>query len=735
MNWVNTVWPMISAACLTVAVIYFLAWMRATARKSYLLISLAAASVSAVGLLELAAMHAEYPAQYARMVRWAHIPIAITAICVIGFVRVQYNAGSRTLAMAAILTRLACLPANFLTGVNLNYDSIQSLASIRFLGTYVSVAEVTEPNPWMLLGSVNVLLIVVFLGHAIFQIAKRPASTDRMRALMVCSSILMFAVMANVWTQMLVHDHVEAPHLFAPAFLGVLLAMTYDLAGGFTLAEKLAHSLTKIKSNLSDTQRKMDQAVDAAGVGFWTWDMASDRIWLSPPACALIGVSCRETLGFADLLERLPSPDRETFLTAIGAANEQDEFHCEFRVTIAEGRYRWIAARGRVVAGDAGLFSLESVMVDITERKEAGAWFRFVVGAASGAQVVVASSGEVVLANQRAAAIFGCSVDELIGADVRALIPESAPGEEGAIPAHYEWQSLGPKGREMEVVGLRKIDGEAVPLDAILNVVSLGPDLFLLISLTNLSEKRRIEHEEVQQRDEMAHFSRVSLLATLSGSLAHELNQPLAAILANAQAARRLLDGQTPNLDEVRESLAAIAENDMRAAELIKRMRALLRKDNSELRPLDICNAVDEVLRLLRSDLLIRQVELKVEKEQTLALVMGDLIQIQQVILNLLMNACDSMAGQPPPRCILVRIGKVNGDRVQLAVSDQGSGIVAEELKKIFSPFYTSKREGLGLGLAVCKTIVVAHGGDIFAESEGVGKGTTISFRLPALYE
>lgn len=335
---------MISAACLTVAVIYFLAWMRATARKSYLLISLAAASVSAVGLLELAAMHAEYPAQYARVVRWAHIPIAITAICIIGFVRVQYNAGSRRLAMAAILTRLACLPANFLTGVNLNYDSIQSLASIRFLGTYVSVAEATEPNPWMLLGSVNVLLIVVFLGHAIFQIAKRPGSSDRMRAIMVCSSILMFAAMANLWTQMLVHDHVEAPHLFAPAFLGVLLAMSYDLAGGFMLAEKLAHSLTKIKTNLSDTQRKMDQAVDAAGVGFWTWDMASDRIWLSPPACALIGVSSRETLGFADLLERLPSPDRETFLTAIGAANEQEEFHCEFRVTIAEGRYRWIYA-------------------------------------------------------------------------------------------------------------------------------------------------------------------------------------------------------------------------------------------------------------------------------------------------------------------------------------------------------------------------------------------------------
>lgn len=729
MNWVNTVWPMISAGSLTVAAIYFLVWMRAPGRASHLLIGIAAASVSAVGLIELAAMQAEHPTRYEQMIRWAHVPVAIAAVCVVGFVRLHYGVGNLGLALVAIATRIACLVPNFFSGANLNYGRVHSLGSVKFLGSDVSVPGVAEPNPWMLLGSANALLIVVFLGHAILQLARRLPSPDRTRAITTCTAILVFALMAGLWTWMIVHGHVDAPHLFAPAFLGVLLAASYELAGGFTAAGRLARSLTIATDDLRDTRRRMGQAADAAGVGFWNWDVASGRIWLSHHASALLGVFSRERLASTDFLARLPQPDRNAFLAGIAASTEEEEFRCEFRVAVAEGRYRWIAARAGVIPDDGGKRSLDGVLVDITDRKESESRFRLVVEAASGAQVVVAPTGQVVLANQGAAAIFGCSLDELVGTDFRTLVPAGVRGSD-ATRAGDEWPSVGTMGKGVEVVGRRKGDGGPVPLTAMFNAVPFESDLFLLVSLMDLSEKKRAEYEEALQRDEIAHLSRVALLATLSGSLAHELNQPLAAILANAQAARRFLDCQAPDLDEVRESLAAIAENDMRAAELIKRMRALLRKDNSGFRTFAMGEAVDEVLRLLRGDLLIRQVDVAVETQQPLPLVRGDSIQIQQVVLNLLMNACDAMADQPSPRRILVRVERA-GDFIRVAVTDQGSGIAAEDLKRIFSPFHTSKRDGLGLGLAVCNTIIMAHDGDIVAESDGAGRGATVSFRLP----
>ena len=168
-----------------------------------------------------------------------------------------------------------------------------------------------------------------------------------------------------------------------------------------------------------------------------------------------------------------------------------------------------------------------------------------------------------------------------------------------------------------------------------------------MVSVVDITERRSTERATARQRDEIAHLSRVAMLGELSGSLAHEINQPLMGILSNAQAARRFLAADNVNLDEVREILDDIVEDDRRAGEVIRRLRALLKRGEVQHAPLDIRNVVDDVLRLTRNDLMNRDIAASAELAPDLPTVLGDRIQLQQVLLNLVINACEAMDGVP----------------------------------------------------------------------------------------
>lgn len=245
----------------------------------------------------------------------------------------------------------------------------------------------------------------------------------------------------------------------------------------------------------------------------------------------------------------------------------------------------------------------------------------------------------------------------------------------------------------------------------------------------DVTERSRLEREAALQRSELAHLSRVATLGELSGSLAHEINQPLMGILSNAQAAQRFLAGDDVNLDEVREILADIVEDDKRAGEVIRRLRALLKKGEVQHGPLDIATVVDEVLRLTRNDLMNRDVTIATDLARDMPPILGDRIQLQQVLLNLVMNACDAME-RTQPREIAIRARRPDRAALEIAVSDRGCGIPPADLERIFDPFVTTKEHGTGLGLSVCRTIVAAHGGRLWAENDSEC-GATFRFTLP----
>jgi C4-dicarboxylate-specific signal transduction histidine kinase len=256
--------------------------------------------------------------------------------------------------------------------------------------------------------------------------------------------------------------------------------------------------------------------------------------------------------------------------------------------------------------------------------------------------------------------------------------------------------------------------------------VPMGSELCTITLIRDVTERKRAELMLQEQQRELAHLSRVAALGELSGALAHELNQPLAAILANARAAQRMMSAERPNVGEIREILEDIASDDRRAGEVISRLRSLLKKGDLQARPVKMEDIVGEVLELLHSELIQRRVSADTRLAPNLPPALGDRVQLQQVLLNLIFNACDAMAGRPPAdRRITIATALTDQGAVQLSVSDQGVGIPEGRLEQIFDPFVTTKENGLGLGLAICRSIVTAHGGRLWAVNN-VDRGATL---------
>ena len=222
-------------------------------------------------------------------------------------------------------------------------------------------------------------------------------------------------------------------------------------------------------------------------------------------------------------------------------------------------------------------------------------------------------------------------------------------------------------------------------------------------------------------------------MGELAASLAHELNQPLTAILSNAQAAQRFLNAKSADLKEVREILEDIVTDNNRAGEVIRRMRALVKKENLEIAPIPIASVIGDVVQLVHSDGVLRNIRVELECQDGLPSVRGDRVQLQQVVLNLLINAFDAMKEAiATERNVKVR-AKTNGaGTVEVSVRDHGTGLTSDELAKIFQPFYTTKREGLGMGLPISRSIIEAHGGRLWVENNP-DRGATFYFTVPTI--
>jgi two-component system sensor kinase FixL len=249
----------------------------------------------------------------------------------------------------------------------------------------------------------------------------------------------------------------------------------------------------------------------------------------------------------------------------------------------------------------------------------------------------------------------------------------------------------------------------------------------------DITRQKQAAVEAQLQREELAHLARVSALSALSGSLAHELSQPIGSILFNAQAGQRFMSRDAPDLEELRAILADIVSADRRAGAIIQSLRTMLRRGQVALQPVSVNECLDDLLSLTRSDLIRRGVSVSQLGTGDLPPAMTDRVQLQQVLLNLIVNACDAMESNPPHDRTLTLTTSIAQGEIHIGVLDCGVGL-PDDVETLFQPFHTTKHGGLGMGLSICRTLVTSHGGRLWAERRAE-RGAAFYVALPLAEE
>jgi len=732
MSWVTIIWSMIAAVSATLATIYLLIWFRERRSWAYLCFFVLAVGVIGMAASEFAAMHAKSPTEYGAAVRWGHFANGLMAVGALGFVHFYFGTGKGWLLGAALGLRLLAVVMNFCTGLNLHIGSIQSLRQVNFLGEPVSMLGVWTLNPWVRLGQFAALVQVIYVVDASLRLWRTSARESRRRAVMVGGTLAFFTLFASGQAGLVVAGVLRMPIVVSFPFLAVLLAMGYELSRDALRAAQLGRELR-------ESEQQMAMATEAANLGVWVRDLVRNEILASDRWRVLFGFTPAERLDLEKFLQRLHPDDREIFRQAVAKATSGDgHYEAEFRVMLPDGGMRWVISRGQVEFNSGGkAVRVRGVSVDITERKRteeasrnANELTAAIFNSVPGLLYLYTEDGRLIRWNRQHELMTGYSAEELLNFHI-----EDWFDEENRLKLAQEFPKIFSEGYTQVEMNLILKNKQKMSVFATGSKLILDGKPHMVGIAVDISARKQAEAETLRQRAELTHLSRVTMLGELSGSMAHELNQPLTAILSNAQAAIRFLAHDQVDLDEVRDILKDIVEQDNRAGEVIRRLRLLFKKGEVQQQPLDLNDVVLEVLKLIRSDLVNQNVVAHTELAADLPPVKGDRVQLQQVLLNLVMNACDAMHGNAPADLqLLVRTELCADKNVRVSVADCGVGLAPDKLEQVFMPFYTTKSHGLGLGLSVCRTIITAHGGKLWA-ANGEARGAVFYFAIPSLGE
>ena len=409
----------------------------------------------------------------------------------------------------------------------------------------------------------------------------------------------------------------------------------------------------------------------------------------------------------------------------------------EARIRRHDGVYRWFLIRAQPFRDEAGnILRWYGTSTDIHDRKrgenalrESEQRFRLILDGIAGLVAIMSPAGEPEIVNHQALTYFGKTVEELKGwSTSNAVHPDDLPGVISAWTRSVETASAYDVDHR-----LLRADGQYRWFHArgLPQCDAQGRVLHWYVLLTDIHDRKQAEEALTMARAELAHVARITSLGALTASIAHEVNQPLSGIVMNASTCLRMLSGDPPNIDGARETARRTIRDGNRASEVVTRLRALFKRKEVAAEPIDLNEAAREVIALSLSELQSNRVMVRHDLAENLPAVKGDRIQIQQVILNLLRNASDAMREvDDRPRYLLIKTECDDGKNVQLAVEDSGIGFAADAADRLFESFYTTKKDGMGIGLSVSRSIIEAHRGRLWASAND-GAGSSFKFSIP----
>jgi PAS domain S-box-containing protein len=506
------------------------------------------------------------------------------------------------------------------------------------------------------------------------------------------------------------------------------------------LAER--HYRRRAEASLRESEQRMSLAAEAANLGIWMWDVERNEVWMTDKGRTLLGFMPNERVDYAALAARVHPEDREAREASIRrAVKTKGEYTMEYRLVLPDSTVRWIGSRGHFIeARHVKTNLLIGVWMDITMEKQAQdalreneARFRAM---ADTAPVMIWMSGADML----------CTFFNKGWLDFTGRSVEQELGNGWAQGVHREdldrclktyINSFDSRHSFTMEYRLRRRDGEYrwVLDNGGPRFASDGTFLGYIGSCVDISEHKRAEAEARKHREELAHLGRVAIMGEMAGSLAHELNQPLTGIVNNASAGRRFIAKGRADLPKLDGLLEAIVEDGRRAGGIIRGIRSMVQKGNPTRSTVNLNDVIAYVLRLVHSDALERHCALVTQADPNLPLVEGDQVQLQQVVLNLIMNAFEAMGETPlSERRVIVRSERISDGRVRVSVRDFGTGLLVDNSERIFEHFFSTKQNGLGMGLAIVRSIVTAHDGELAAVN-AQGGGTCAYFSLPGIGE